>query len=356
VPGSVGHADWSLSWAIPALKGGGLVIRKANYKGTRVLYEAGAPFVLVDYHANAPIFKDGLGWTTCGNGLDFTALTPTAPNATSSAIPPSGIATNDNQYDPSTNPGGAVMVEKHAAELSESAHLVLWTKLQCGNYQYIHRWEFGADGSIHVYVGLGGKLWTAHPGPDGLAGGRAHIHNFYFRLDFDIGTFANNLVQEFAHTNLSALAGDQWTDLKSEGKRTVNPAQFTKWRVVNKTAKPNGQLRSYELIGGSEGPPDGTYSTGDLWVVRYKPSGEDGSNVGCNDSVLANLYAGGGSPESADGQDVVVWYCLRTHHMPRHRGEEDKVLPYEFIGFRIEPRDFLDHTPAGLYPTTPTSP
>lgn len=48
MPGSVSHADWSLSWAIPALKGGGLVIRKANYKGTRVLYEGGAPFVLVD--------------------------------------------------------------------------------------------------------------------------------------------------------------------------------------------------------------------------------------------------------------------------------------------------------------------
>lgn len=356
MPGSVSHANWSLSWAIPALKGGGLVIRKANFNGMRVLYEAGAPFVLVDYHANLPIFKDGLGWPACGNGLDFTALTPTAPNATGSAIPPSGVATNDNQYDSGTNPGGAVMVEKHGAELSEAEHLVLWAKLQCGNYQYIHRWEFGADGSIHVQVGLGGKLWTAHPGPDGLAGGRAHIHNFYFRLDFDIDSAGNNLVQEFGHTNLSVLAGDGWTDLKTEGKRTAKPAEFTTWRVVNKTPKPNGQVRGYELIPGSSGLPDGTFSTADLWVVRYKPSGEDGSNVGCNDSVLGNVYAGGGSPETADGQDVVVWHCLRTHHLPRHRAEEDKVLPYEMIGFRVEPRDFLDHTPSGIYTTTPSSP
>jgi hypothetical protein len=353
VPGSVSHADWSVSWSVPALLGGGLVVRKASYNGASVLYQGGAPFVLVDYHANVPTFKDGLGYTACGSGLDFTALTPTAPNATSSGIPPSGKASNDNQYDAATNPGGAVMVEKLPAELNEPARLVIWAKFQCGNYQYIHRWEFSADGAIHPAVGLGGKLWTAHTGPDGLAGGRAHIHNFYFRLDFDIVSAGNNLVQEFAHTNLSALGGDQWTNLAVEGKRTVSPSQFTKWGVVNKAPKPNGQLRSYELIPASNGLPDGTFSTGDLWVVRWKPGAEDGSNVGCNDNVLGAQYANG---ENVDGEDVVVWYCLRTHHLPRHRGEEDKVLPYEWVGFHIEPRDFLDHTPTGLYPTTPSSP
>lgn len=352
MPGSVSYADWSVSWSVPALLGGGLVVRKASYQGTSVLYEGGAPFVLVDYHGNVPIFKDGLGYSACGSGLDFTALTPTAPNATSSGIPPSGKASNDNQYT-STNLGGAVMVEKLPAELNEPARLVLWAKFQCGNYQYIHRWEFSADGAIHPQVGLGGKLWTAHPGPDGLAGGRAHIHNFYFRLDFDIAGAGNNLVQEFAHTNLSALGGDQWTDITVEGKRNVNASQFAKWRVVNKTPKPNGQLRSYELIPGSDGLPDGTFSTGDLWVVRWKSGAEDGSNVGCNDNVLGTQYVNG---ENVNGEDIVVWHCLRTHHLPRHRAEEDKVLPYEWVGFRIEPRDFLDHTPAGLYPTTPSSP
>lgn len=352
MPGSVSHAGWSLSWAIPALKGGGLVIRKADFDQTRVLYEAGAPFVLVDYHANKPTFKDGLGPSS--PGASFLALTPTAPNAKGAQLFPS-IAGNDNQYDPGTNPEGAVMVEEHPADLSEPEHLVVWAKFLSGDYQYIHRWEFGADGSIHAKIGLGGELWSEDPGPDGLKGGRAHIHSFYFRLDFDIATASNNLVQEFAHTDLSALPGDNWIGLTKEGKRVVKPAQFTKWRVVNKAPKANGQLRGYELIGASEGPPDGTYSTGDVWVVRYA-SGEDGSAVGVNDSVLEKIYAGGGSPESVDGKDVVVWYCLRTHHLPRHRGEEDKVLPYEFIGFRIEPRDFLDHTPKGLYTTTPTSP
>lgn len=352
MPGSVSYVGWSLSWAIPALKGGGLVIRKADFNRTRVIYEAGAPFVLIDYHGDKPTFKDGLGPSS--PGASFLALTPIAPDAEGSELF-SAIADNDNQYDPDTNPEGAVMVEQHPAEPTKPAHLVVWAKFLSGDYQYIHRWEFGADGSIHAEIGLGGKLWPTDPGPDGLKGGRAHIHNFYFRLDFDIATSANNLVQEFAHTNLSALDGDNWINLTKEGKRVVKPAQFTKWRVVNKTPKPNGQLRGYELIGGSEGSPDANYSTGDLWVVRYA-SGEDGSTVGTNDSALEKAYAGGASPESVDGEDIVVWYCLRTHHLPRHLGEEDKVLPYEFIGFRIEPRDFLDHTPTGLYATTPVSP
>jgi Cu2+-containing amine oxidase len=42
--------------------------------------------------------------------------------------------------------------------LNEAAHVVLWAKFQCGNYQYIHHWEFGADCSIYVNVGLGGNL------------------------------------------------------------------------------------------------------------------------------------------------------------------------------------------------------
>ena len=75
--------------------------------------------------------------------------------------------------------------------------------------------------------------------------------------------------------------------------------------------------------------------------------------MGCNDQVLGTTYANG---ESVNGEDVVVWYCLRHHHQPRPLGEEDNVLPYEFHRFSIEPRDFLDHTPKNLYTTSPPSP
>jgi hypothetical protein len=342
MPGTVNYAGWSFSWSIPSLYGAGLVISKANFNGIRVLFRAGAPFVLVPYHGNSPTFKDGLA-PHCG-GLPFTALIPTAPNVTGGALPPGTIATNDNQYNMTINHGGAVMVEQVPATLTEPAKAVVWAKFQCGNYQYFHRWQFQADGAILAEVGLGGRLLTST--------GVSHIHNFYFRLDFDIVTAGNNLVQSFEHVGNNP-GDDHWNSITVESKKTVDLQTFTKWRIINKTPKANGQFPSYELLPGSDGSPNGTYSTGDLWVVRYKSSGEDGANVNCNDNVLGTTYVNG---ETVDGQDVVIWYSLRTHHEPRELGEEMTVLPYEFIGFQMQPRNFLDNTLKNLYSTTPPSP
>jgi len=341
MPGSVNHADWSVSWSIPANWGGGLVISKADFRGTRVLYKGTCPFVLVPYHGDDPHFKDGLNH----QGAPFTPVLPTSAN--SPAGPDTPPAGNDNQYDPVGSPDGAVVVEKLAGDLLEPAKLVIWAKLQCANYQYVHHWEFNADGSIEPGVGLGGQLWTTDEPKAG------HVHNFYFRLDFDIAGDLNNLVQEFSHAN-NAPGGDGWTNVAVEGKRTRNVAHATKWRVVNKAPKANGKLRSYELIPAADMGPDGVYSTADLWVLRYDAS-QDGAAVGYTDAALGTTYLHGANA-SVDGQDVVVWYCLRHHHEPRPIGEETSVLPYEFLSFHIEPRDFLDATPTNLYPTTPPSP
>jgi len=351
MPGTVNFADWSVSWSIPNLTGEGLVISFADFKGTRVLHRAGAPFVLVPYHGNSPTFKDGLGHL----GAPFTPVKPTAPNRPSWGIPADQWATNDNQYDPVANPGGAVMVERTSADLLEPARVDIWAKLQCANYQYVHRWVFHADGVIHAEVGLGGKLFNIADQTN--RGG--HVHNFYFRLDFDIATSGNNLVQRFAHKGNNP-GDDQWLDINFESKETADPNTFTKWRVLNKTPKPNGLFRSYEISPGSDGAPDGiytsasTYSRGDLWVVLWKgDTAETGADVGVTDDVLTTNYANG---EAANGQDVVVWHCLRHHHQPRHLGEETIVVPYELLSFHMAPRDFVDGTITNLYPTTPPSP
>jgi Cu2+-containing amine oxidase len=299
----------------------------------------------VPYHGDSPTFKDGLNFLACGQGVGFRAMVPTAPNAHVAQIPPSGQAQNDNQYDPITNPSGAVMVELEPANLIEPARAIIWTKLQAVNYQYVQLWEFRADGSIEAMVGLAGRLFTFNEPRAG------HTHNFYFRLDFDIVTFSNNLVQESAHLS-NAPGVDITHDLPLETHRTFDPVTRTTWRVLNKTPKPNGKRRSYELVPGSNGSPDGTYSSADLWVVRFDAT-QDGSHVSCKDTVLSNQYESG---QGVDGEDVVVWYCLREHHAPRQVGEETRVVPYEFHGFHLKPRDFLDDTPTNLYPTSPPSP
>jgi primary-amine oxidase len=260
------------------------------------------------------------------------------------ATPPAG---NDNAYHPVNNPVGAVVLETVPGTLLEPAMAVVWAKFQCYNYQYVHRWAFRSDGSIEAAVGLGGRLWTFSPTTGG------HVHNFYFRLDFDLVTADNNQVQEFSHAGNNP-GQDGWQPILVEGVRTAHPPTATKWRVVNKSPKPNGQLRSYELTPASDMARDGTYSSADLWVLQYDAS-QDGAAVGFTDAVLGSTYLHGPNA-SVDGRDVVVWHCLRHHHQPRQLGEETNVLPYEFLSFRIEPRDFIDATPKNLYTTTPPSP
>jgi copper amine oxidase-like protein len=341
MPGSVSFADWNVSWSIPTGWGGGLVVSKATFRGTTVLFKGTAPFVIVPYHGGSPVFKDGIN----DQGAPFTPVRPTSAN--DAAGPGTPTASNDNQWDPATNPGGAVVVDKEPGTRLEPATLTIWAKFQCANYQYVHRWEFRADGSIEASVGLGGHLWTKN------AATSNHIHNFYFRLDFDMAGAANNAVQQFAHPNNNA-SSDGWTTIPKEGKRSAVAAQATKWRVVNKAPKANGKLRSYEITPGSDMAPDGTFSTADLWVLQYD-SAQDGAAVGTNDSVLGGAYLHGGGA-NVDGADVVVWICLRHHHETRQLGEETITLPYEFLSFHMEPRDFLDGTPTNIYATTPPSP
>jgi primary-amine oxidase len=340
MPGTVNFADWELSWSIPTGWGGGLVISLARFRGDMVLYKGTQPFVLVPYHGNSPMFKDGLNH----QGAPFSPVLPTSAN--DSAGPGTPPAGNDNQWHPIFNPTGAVVVETEPATLLEPAMIVLWAKLQCANYQYIQRWEFRADGSFEAGVGLGGHLWTKTPGVSN------HIHTFYFRLDFDIVGSANNAVQQFEHPNNSP-GTDGWTTITTEGKRTAHRDTATKWRVVNKTPKPNGMLRSYELTPSSDMGPDNVSSSGDLWVLRYDGT-QDGAAVGKTDAVLDTSYLHPGAV--VDGADVVVWHALRHHHETRQLGEETITLPYEFITFHVEPRDFLNGTPTGIYATTPPSP
>jgi len=47
--------------------------------------------------------------------------------------------------------------------------------------------------------------------------------------------------------------------------------------------------------------------------------------------------------ESVDNQDVVVWYALHVHHIPRT--EDWPGMPVEWVGFMLKPRDFLDSSP-----------
>jgi hypothetical protein len=324
---------------------GGLQILCARFRDKMVLSQASQPFVLVPYHGDDQHFKDGLNPTS--NGSVYTPVPPTYPDGPWIRNDPRAYNTNDRVWDPALNPQGTVVVERHEATMFQPARAVIWCKLQLFNYQYIHRWEFRADGTIEAGVGLGGRLENADPNRS------AHIHNFYFHLYFGLVEPNNDGVQEFEHGSLPGQ--DTWTDIRVESRRRVDHMRGTKWRILNRTPKANGMFRSYELIPGSDIGPDGTYSSGDFWVhptsARFT-----GAEVGFTDESLAPWQRGiRAEPGQLDGS-ISVWYCLRHYPVTRQFGEESDVLPYRYISFRLEPRDFLDDTPRGLYTTAPSSP
>jgi primary-amine oxidase len=143
---------------------------------------------------------------------------------------------------------------------------------------------------------------------------------------------------------LSAKHG--WTPIRKETSRPWNGESFRSWRVVNRASKNAlGHPRSYELIPGGSGTfrggSDETFTHAELWVSRYNPKEFPCSSA--DPRPLRTALPSYVNGESVDGQDVVVWYVLHVHHLPRT--EDWPAMPIEWVGFQLKPRDFLDASP-----------
>lgn len=327
----VNGAGWKLYWRVPQLTAGGLEIWWADFNGRRVLWRASSPFAIVPYHrpvAEPPppehTYKDGLGYK-CG-GAPFTALQHGAPN--------SGAPWGNPAWDAAIDTDAVVVATEPAGDF-EAAHLSVTAKFQCGWYQYVQRWIFGADGSIHAAIAMGGML-------NPYAKDKAHSHHFYFRLDLDVDGWPSDVAEVFDHASYNDPGGDGWQTIVAQGKQLANPSTARKWRVRDAVSKnAQGELRGYEIELPQYGARD-NWSTGDVWVTVYRgDSVQQGGDVGadCKDTALANVYATGPLNPGA-GNDVVLWVALHSHHEPRHKGEEQTFLPYHYVDFSLSPRNF----------------
>ena len=208
-------------------------------------------------------------------------------------------------------------------------------KFQCGWYQYVHRWEFDSEGTIHAALGMGGGL-------NPYAKDKAHVHHMYFRIDLDIDGFGTDVFEVFDHSSFVDPGGDGWQTMSKQGRFVANPATARKFRVRDLTsASPLGARRGYEVE-----LPQNTgldqYSTGDVWATVYRGDAvQQGADVGadCTDRVLENVYAQG-PLDTANGSDIVLWVAIRHHHEPRFDGEEAEYLPYHYEEFHLVPRGF----------------
>lgn len=259
--------------------------------------------------------------------------------------------------------------------VARSRRLVISSLASVGNYVYGFFWYFYQDGTIGTEVKATGVPFPSAIGVDepsewGRLIGKGidshtHLHSFSYRFDMCIDG-AKNAVREVNFE--AAPIGPQnphgnacrtvETALKTEqaAQRTMSLDSARAWRVVNPERHNGlGQPVGYKLLPGvnamafvdpasSVGTRAG-YMFKHLWVTPFAA-----------DELYAagwypNQHAGGdGLPKwtqadrSIEGEDIVVWYTMNYHHVPRP--EDWPVQPVAYAGLHWMADGFFDENPA----------
>lgn len=272
-----------------------------------------------------------------------------------------------------------------------SRTLVLRTAMVVGNYDYMIDWRFERDGSIHAAVGATGiiEVKAVKDKTEAAGGGEMtkdeyghfvaentvgvdHDHFFSFRLDLDVDGQNNSfqpdrLVKRDLKNNPSRKS--IWV-MEPFTARTEKDAMMdihlerpTMWRFVNPSVKgPLGYPTGYELMPGvtaaslldpDDGPQKvGAFSNHQLWVTPYSPDEFYASGVfpsaSKGDEGLAIWTK---ANRSIQNKDIVAWYTMGFHHVPR--AEDWPVMPVMWHEFILRPYDFFAQNPVLDLPLLP---
>jgi primary-amine oxidase len=342
---------WTFNWSIHPRNG--MVLENVAFQGRSVLKYAGLAEIFVPYNRGEPRPEDFDGGGIGGKLIPLEPGKDCVPGSLSCvALNSKGKAEGKR----------LVMMHEESTGLSYLGNLgraygkmlTVWCAYNLGGYHYISRWRFRDDGCLMPEVGLTGPLQHTGVGESSEFGSLvgknrvfapSHVHNIYWCLDFDIdGT--GNLVEEFNYQQDKAgsLSGKHsWTLIRKETSRPASAENFRSWRVVNPDSKNAlGLPRSYELIPGGNGIFRGgseeKFAQAELWVVRHHPKEHPNDNRQLRAALPSYL-----NDESVIGENVVLFYALHMHHLPRT--EDWPGMPVEWVGFTLRPRDFLDKSP-----------
>ncbi len=317
----------------------------------KVMAQANLAQVHVPYDDNRSRFHDlsdfGLGGTRldnltqadCPNG---TLLVDAGKNVLCMQVEPRGYA------------------YKYFAQQLQGYTLSLFSVSHIGQYNYIPVWRFADNGVIEPTVGATGKLqrleynssnygWVVRNDAQGEVYAIAHMHNYFWRLDFDIDGPQNDMVEEFEFTPVDYNWSYQIsvTPFTTEAARSVNPTRMRSWRVRDTvTTNGDGHAISYHLeplrVGHiHQGPVTEPFTNNQFYVTVNKPCEKYASHnptINCAGDV--SEFANG---ESLVGQDIVLWYGITFHHLPRD--EDEAMMDAHWDGFQIIPRDWTATNP-----------
>jgi len=261
--------------------------------------------------------------------------------------------------------------------------LVLRMITTFGNYDYAVDWTFQQNGSIKIGVGATGSVEVKavrsrtaaedHDGKDERYGhfvadntvGVNHDHFFSFRLDLDVDGTENSFVKEQLKTERLPADHPRKSLWVAEQKvaKTESDAQLTMmmehpalWRVINPNVKgPLGYPVGFEIAPGHNAVSlmvdddwpqrRAGFIRHNLWVTPYRederyPAGD----------YPTQSHGGDGLPawtkdnRSIENTDIVVWYTLGFHHVPRP--EDWPIMPAAWHEFELRPFDFFARNPS----------
>lgn len=250
---------------------------------------------------------------------------------------------------------------KHIAHHADSGTklgdaLSLFSVSKVGAYHYIPQWRFFDDGTIQPSMGATGALQRYSSGNedrgwliDSNRTGIAHLHNFFWRLDFDLGTSGtDDYVEELNFSLNSGKRKRSATKFSTETAREVNPSTLRSWRIVDGSgANNNGHKKSYEILldetgHKDKGPSNEPYTHNDFFVTKANECEKFASHNPTTNSCSKNLaeFVNG---ENISGKDIIVWVGLTFYHMPRV--EDAPHMDAHWNHFNIIPRDWHASNP-----------
>ena len=246
---------------------------------------------------------------------------------------------------------------------------------QVGAYAYIVSWTFYDNGAIEPAIGATGALQRSSTQTDSPFGRilegdpgtlwLSHTHNYYWRLDFDLGASAtDDRVTEIKYP--LAIDGRRASEprlLEVEEALRIDPASYQNWSVwdTEPTHLMDPQNSDAALAWGYQIEPvhyghrlvrelNEPYTGYDFFVTVVNNCERFASqnarfHPDCNNNVLQ--YA---DTESLENQDLVVWHRVSFHHTPRN--EDQRNMHTHWDGFVLDPINLLNSTSSYDYSAT----
>jgi primary-amine oxidase len=319
----------------------------------------------------------------------------------SNAVYFDGLSSNEKGF-PVLRPRQACLFEKFDGDVAwrhgddtgvwgrPTRSLVLRSAALIGNYDYLFDWVFQQDGSIHVAVGATGIIESRPVAAESAGGmhgddaekyghlvaknvlGVNHDHFFSYRLDLDVDGQDNSfMVHRLVQKKLPEgsprksiwVAEPSIAKNERDAMMDIHLDKPSMWIFVNPNVKgPIGHPTGYEIMPGVTAaslldPEDGVQKAGaftahQLWVTPYRPDERYAGGT----YVIASKGTDGLATWTKENRkientDIVAWYTLGFHHVPRQ--EDWPVMPMMWHGFVIRPFDFFAQNPVLDLPHVP---